>query len=68
MEEEAVSGDPAEKVDHDPGLAERIALADELRRARAAELPTLWLTSALVATFIVLFAGVLGAISTERDA
>jgi hypothetical protein len=48
--------------------ASGIALADELRRTRAAHLPTAWLTGALLACLVLLALSVVGAIATGRDA
>jgi len=49
------------------GAFSGIALADEIRRTRAAHLPTAWLSAGMVACLAVLLVSVLGAITTERE-
>jgi len=49
------------------GAFSAIACADEIRRTRAAHLPTAWLTAGMIACLAVLLVSVLGAITTERE-
>lgn len=49
------------------GAFSAMAIADEIRRTRAAHLPTAWLTAGMVACLAVLIVSIVGAITTERE-